>query len=156
MMKAILLYKAAIPYLCVPALIGTAVVTHTNHKAISRQIAKVHRPAPVRKPPLRAAYKPTARTGIETTALTVPLITEPTAPVCITYGGGLSGGGGGSGGIGIGGGYIGGVGTTLPPVSTPGTVSPVPEPSAWALSIIGFALIGGAMRSNRKRLPKEE
>lgn len=145
MMKAILLYKAAIPYLCVPALVGTAVITHTNHKAISRQIAKVYRPAPVRKPPVRTAYKPTARTGIETTAL----ISEPTAPVCITYGGGLSGGGG-SGGIGIGGGYIGGVGGTLPPVSTPGTTSPVPEPSAWTLSIIGFALIGGAMRSNRK------
>ena len=60
----------------------------------------------------------------------------------------IGGGGGGGGGIiGGGGGAIGG---GVPP-SPPPVVSPVPEPSTWALMLMGFAVIGLSLR--RKRRP---
>ena len=36
---------------------------------------------------------------------------------------------------------------------TNGVTAPVPEPSAWALMLIGFGLIGGAMRARNRRRP---
>ena len=42
--------------------------------------------------------------------------------------------------------YLDGFGGVLPPVS-----GAVPEPATWAMMIIGFAGVGGAIRSNRRK-----
>ena len=38
----------------------------------------------------------------------------------------------------------------VPPVVIPPTTSGVPEPSAWAMMLMGFMLIGGALRQQRR------
>ncbi|WP_246450666.1 PEPxxWA-CTERM sorting domain-containing protein [Sphingomonas rhizophila] len=66
----------------------------------------------------------------------------------VTFGGGGgSGGGGGGGCCGSGGG---GGGNT--PTDNPGTppVPAVPEPSTWAMLLIGFGAIGSALRRQRR------
>ncbi|GGE03870.1 hypothetical protein GCM10011529_07900 [Polymorphobacter glacialis] len=82
-------------------------------------------------------------------------------------GGGISGGRGGGfdGGSGGGGGGFGNVGfqpgtpgqpiVSPPPPGAPGVPalpesSPTPEPAVWAMSIIGFGVVGGAMRWQRR------
>ncbi len=35
--------------------------------------------------------------------------------------------------------------------ATPGVASVVPEPSTWALMLVGFAALGGALRASRRR-----
>ena len=61
-----------------------------------------------------------------------------------------------SGGGGSGGGFPGGGGPGAgnppggtPPTGTPPTPGPVPEPSTWALLIIGFFSVGAALRKRR-------
>lgn len=56
-------------------------------------------------------------------------------------GGGFAGGGGGGGGL---------VPPGTPPVAGPPSSSNAPEPAAWALMIIGFGALGGAMRWARR------
>lgn len=63
-------------------------------------------------------------------------------------GGGVIGGGGGGGAIG--GGPGGGDGG--PPPGPPPVTSPVPEPSTWALMMIGFGGIGWSLRRKRRPL----
>jgi hypothetical protein len=60
-------------------------------------------------------------------------------------GGGGGGGGGGSGGI-----------STPPATDTPPPSVPaaVPEPSTWAMMLVGFGAVGFAMRRRRKTQPK--
>ncbi|QTD57654.1 PEPxxWA-CTERM sorting domain-containing protein [Parasphingorhabdus cellanae] len=71
--------------------------------------------------------------------------------------------GGGPGGIG--GGSGGGSPGTLndpdpvvdppvdePPVADPPVISPVPEPMTWAMFILGFTLIGSALRRSRRKI----
>lgn len=63
-------------------------------------------------------------------------------------GGGVISGGGGGGGTG-GGGTGGGGDTMTPPVVTPtppATVAALPEPATWLTMILGFALMGVALR----------
>jgi hypothetical protein len=140
-MKTLLTYKG-IKYLCVAAALPTtAVVTHRSHKQINRVVERVH-PKPARK------YVAEAREPIPTPDLPIAPVAAITAAECVPGGGGFAGGGGSGGFIGVGGGAIGGVGA-LPPVGTPVTVSPVPEPSKWALMIFGFGGIGGVMRRRK-------
>lgn len=141
-MKTLLTYKG-IKYLCIAAALPTtAVVTHRSHKQINRVVERVHpKPKPARK------YVAEVRKPIPATDLPIAPVAAIATAECVPGSGGFAGGGGGSGGfIGVGGGAIGGVGSVLPPVGTPVTVSPVPEPSKWALMIFGFGGIGGAMR----------
>ncbi len=56
------------------------------------------------------------------------------APIIGGIGGGVIGGGGGGGG------------SSGPPPSPPPVTSPVPEPSTWALLLLGFGLLGASMR----------
>ena len=140
MMKAFLVYKAAVPYLCVPALIGTAVVTHQVDRHVARQV----RHAPVKRPPAKAkAARPAfhaERTGIAATEIKTLSVAAEAVALCPPTG--LSGGGDGSGG------FI-GIGGAPPPVG----VSPVPEPSTWFGMILGFGTFGIVMR--RRRVDRE-
>lgn len=74
-------------------------------------------------------------------ALTVPGGSGGFTPV----GGGFIGGGGGGG---SGGG--GGDGGVIPPPPAPPPVAAVPEPSTWALMLIGFAAVGASIRRTKK------
>lgn len=141
-MKTLLTYKG-IKYLCIAAALPTtAVVTHRSHKQINRVVERVHpKPKPARK------YVAEVRKPIPAPELPIAPAAAIATAECVPNGGGFAGGGGGSSGfIGVGGGNI---GTGLPPVGTPVTVSPVPEPSKWALMIFGFGGIGGAMRRRK-------
>jgi hypothetical protein len=175
-MKTILTYKA-VKYLCVAAMVpGTAVVTQTHHKQITRQVhhAKrvvnriAHKPVFVDVPPIEQVDMDDADIASSKIDLTpVPVACVPGFDSPISdggYDGGVSIGGGGiGGGIGIGGGSIGGGGgggIIAPPISTVPTVppvtsvpvTPVPEVSTWFMTIAGFGVIGKAMRNhNRKR-----
>ena len=75
---------------------------------------------------------------------------------------GVGGGGGGFPGVFIPGGGGGGIiipppavnppvtPPVTPPVVIPPTTSGVPEPSAWAMMLLGFLLMGGAIRQQRR------
>ena len=64
----------------------------------------------------------------------------------------IGGGGGGSGGGGSGGGGGGGGGISVPP-PVPPVVNAIPEPSTWALLLLGFAAVGASLRrTNANRL----
>ena len=136
-MKTLLTYKG-IKYLCIAAALPTtAVVTHKSHKQINRVVERVH---PKPKPAHR--YVAEVRKPIPATDLPIVPVAAIATAECVPGGGGFAGGGGGSGGfIGVGGGNI---GITLAPMSSP--TSPVPEPSGWALMILGFGVVGGVMR----------
>jgi len=140
-MKTLLTYKG-IKYLCIAAALPTtAVVTHKNHKQINRVVERIY-PKPARK------YVAEVRKPIPATDLPIAPVAAIATAECVPGGVGFAGGGGSGGFIGVGGGNIGGVGA-LPPVGTPVTVSPVPEPSKWALMIFGFGGIGGVMRRRK-------
>jgi len=133
-MKTLLTYKG-IKYLCIAAALPTtAVVTHRSHKQINRVVERVH-PNPVRK------YVAEARKPIPATDLPIAPAAAIATAECIPSGGGFAGGGDTGGFIGVGGGNI---GITPTPISSP--ASPVPEPSGWALMILGFGAVGGVMR----------
>lgn len=134
-MKTLLTYKG-IKYLCIAAALPTtAVVTHKSHKQINRVVERVH---PKPKPAHR--YVAEVRKPIPATELPIAPVAAIATAECVPGGGGFVGGGGGSGGfIGVGGGNIG-----ITPISSP--TSPVPEPSGWALMILGFGVVGGVMR----------
>jgi len=136
-MKTLLTYKG-IKYLCIAAALPTtAVVTHKSHKQINRVVERVH-PKPARK------YVAEVRKPIPATDLPItPVAAIPTAE-CVPGGGGFAGGGGSGGFIGVGGSNI---SITPTPISSP--TSPVPEPSGWALMILGFGVVGGVMRRKR-------
>jgi hypothetical protein len=84
-------------------------------------------------------------------------VASPPTPIIPVTGGGppiLSnipppGGGGGGGGF-----TPPVVTTTETPVTPPTPVTPVPEPATWAMMILGFAMIGRAMRRNTLAGPK--
>lgn len=135
-MKTLLTYKG-IKYLCIAAVLPTtAVVTHRSHKQINRVVERVHpKPTPARK------YVAEARQPIPATVLPIAPVAAIATAECIPSGGGFAGGGGSGGFIGVGGGNIG-----ITPISSP--TSPVPEPSGWALMILGFGVVGGVMRRN--------
>lgn len=146
-MKALLIYKAAVPYLCVPALIGTAAVTHQVDRHVARQErhAQAKRP-PAKAKPARPAFR-AERIGITATDIKALPVVAEAAAICPPTG--LSGGGGGSGGtggfIGIGGAPI-SIGP-IPPTGSP--PSSVPEPSGWVGMILGFGTFGIVMRRRR-------
>ena len=73
-----------------------------------------------------------------------PLASGPGIFIPGTGSGGGGGGGGTGGGPGGGGGGGGGVIITPPPV--PPVINAVPEPSTWALLILGFGAIGASIR----------
>lgn len=134
-MKTLLTYKG-IKYLCIAAALPTtAVVTHRSHKQIDRVVERVH-PKPAHR------YVAEVRKPIPATDLPIAPVASIATAECIPGGGGFAGGGGTGGFIGVGGGNIGGVGNA--PISSP--TSPVPEPSGWALMILGFGVVGGVMR----------
>ena len=67
------------------------------------------------------------------------------------------GGAGGFVGGGGGGGSGGGGGISTPPATespAPSVPAPVPEPSTWAMMLVGFGAIGFAMRRRRKTHPQ--
>jgi len=133
-MKTLLTYKG-IKYLCIAAALPTtAVVTHRSHKQINRVVERVH-PKPARK------YVAEVRKPIPATDLPIAPVAAIATAECIPGGGGFAGGGGSGGFIGVGGGNI---GITPTPITSPS--SPVPEPSGWALMILGFGVVGGVMR----------
>lgn len=137
-MKTLLTYKG-IKYLCIAAALPTtAVVTHRSHKQINRVVERVHpKPTSARK------YVAEVRQPIPATDLPIAPVAAIATAECIPGGGGFAGGGSGYGGfIGVGGGNIGGVGSA--PIDSP--TSPIPEPSGWALMILGFGVVGGVMR----------
>ena len=71
----------------------------------------------------------------------------PVGPILSSSGGGSSGGGS-SGGTSSGASSSGG--------DTPGVPSAVPEPSTWAMIILGFGCIGGILRLAGRRLARAE
>jgi hypothetical protein len=77
-----------------------------------------------------------------------PIVTDLLPPVGPPPGGLIFGGGGGGGG----GGLIG----SVPPSVIPPVPSAVPEPSTWALMLLGFGAIGGSLRRARRREAKLE
>jgi len=135
-MKTLLTYKG-IKYLCIAAALPTtAVVTHRSHKQINRVVERVHpKPKPVRK------YVAEVRKPIPATDLPIAPVAAIATAECVPSGGGFTGGGGSGGFIGISGGNI---GIAPTPITSP--TSPVPEPSGWALMILGFGVVGGVMR----------
>lgn len=131
-MKTLLTYKG-IKYLCIAAALPTtAVVTHKSHKQINRVVDRIH-PKPVRK------YVAEVRKPIPATDLPIAPVAAIATAECVPGGGGFAGGGGSGGFIGVGGGNIG-----ITPITSP--TSPIPEPSGWALMILGFGVVGGVMR----------
>lgn len=131
-MKTLLTYKG-IKYLCIAAALPTtAVVTHKNHKQIKRIVERIH-PKPARR------YVAEVRKPIPATDLPIAPVSAIATAECVPGGGGFAGGGGTGGFIGVGGGNIG-----ITPITSP--TSPVPEPSGWALMILGFGVVGGVMR----------
>lgn len=139
-MKTLLTYKG-IKYLCIAATLPTtAVVTHRSHKQINQVVERV-RPKPAPRKYVAEARKP-----IPATDLPIAPVAAIATAECIPGSGGFPGGGGGAGGfIGVGGGNIG-----ITPSTPASPTSPVPEPSGWALMILGFGVVGGVMR--RKQL----
>lgn len=134
-MKTLLTYKG-IKYLCIAAALPTtAVVTHKSHKQINRVVERVQ---PKPKPAPRK-YVAEVRKPIPATDLPIAPVSAIATAECIPGGGGFADGGGSGGFIGVGGGNIG-----YTPISSP--ASPVPEPSGWALMILGFGAVGGVMR----------
>lgn len=134
-MKTLLTYKG-IKYLCIAAALPTtAVVTHKSHKQINRMVERVQ-PNPARR------HVTVVRQSIQATAPYIAPAAAIASAECVTAGGFAGGGGGSSSPIG---GYLGGAGSFVapPPVST---TSPVPEPSGWAMMILGFGIFGGVMR----------
>jgi hypothetical protein len=103
---------------------------------------------------------------VEAPVITQPLdkVVTPSGPVAISPPpGGIVGGPGGGGfpGVFIPGGGGGGIlipppavnppvtPPITPPIVIPPTTSGVPEPSAWAMMLLGFLLIGGVLRRQR-------
>lgn len=87
---------------------------------------------------------------IETTPLVAMGAPLPETPVIGGSGGGppflsdipLPGGGGG-------GGFTPPITTTVTPEVPPTPVAPVPEPASWAMMLLGFAMIGRAVRQRK-------
>jgi hypothetical protein len=138
------------------AVMGVAVVAPPVivHK-IDRRVAKVEKRVAVQQAVdkvrrERPAFHAKREAIVATDFRVAPVIAEAAA-ACVPYGGpsggGFAGGGGTGGFVGIGGAYIGGVGAAPPPVS----VSPVPEPSTWAMMSGGMFGIGAVMRRSRKK-----
>lgn len=144
------------------AVMGVAVVAPPViiHK-IDRRVAKVEKRVAVRNAIAatrreRPAYRVERKGVVATDFKTLPVAAEVAAQ-CVPYGGLSGGGGGGLGGatggyIGIGGDVI-GIGHTPPPGN--GITPAVPEPSGWALMILGFGLMGTNMRSIRRDAKRE-
>lgn len=129
------------------AVMGVAVVAPPVivHK-IDRRVAKVEKRVAVQQAVAKVRRERPAfhvkREAIVATDFHAPPVIAEAAAKCVPYGGGFAGGGGGTGGfIGIGGAPI-SIGHTPEPVVT----SPVPEPSGWALMILGFGAFGIVMR----------
>lgn len=142
--------------------IGAAVVAPPVivHK-IDRHVAKVERRAAVRQAVAKVRGERPAfhakREAIAATDFHAPPVIAQAAATCVPSGGpsggGLAGVGGGSGGyLGIGGDVI-GIGHAPPPGN--GITPAVPEPSGWALMILGFGLMGTNMRSIRRDAKRE-
>jgi hypothetical protein len=125
-----------------PAAVTHVVDRHVAKKAIAKAVIKAKRERP--------AFHAKREAIVATDFRAAPVIAEAAA-ACVPYGGpsggGFAGGGGTGGFVGIGGGYIGGVGAAPPPVS----VSPVPEPSTWAMMSGGMFGIGAVIRRSRKK-----
>lgn len=137
-MKTLLTYKS-IKYLCIAAALPTtAVVTHRSHKQINRVVERVH-PKPARK------YVAEVRQPIPATDLPIAPVAAIATAECVPGGGGFAGGGGPGGFIGVGGGNIG-----FTPSTPASPTSPVPEPSGWALMILGLGVVGGVMRRKQQ------
>jgi hypothetical protein len=110
-------------------------------------------------PKIRAPYGPPTAYEALVTPPIAPIAPLPQAPLYATIAGGppivAPGSGGGPGGppvlSNIPGPGGGGGGTFTPPVTlaTPQAPPPaeaVPEPASWAMMLLGFALMGGALR----------
>ena len=113
---------------------------------------------------------PTPPPPVEAPVIAQPLdkvLNAPPGPVAISPPVGGGGGGGGFPGVFIPGGGGGGIiipppavnppvtppitpPVVVPPVVIPPTTSGVPEPSAWAMMLMGFLLMGGALRQQRR------
>ena len=78
----------------------------------------------------------------------LPALALPAPGLATGPGGSLAVGGPGGGGGGNSGG--GGLPPAAPPsLTTPDAVAPVPEPSTWAMMIVGMGLVAGALRRRR-------
>ena len=168
-MKAALLSKAAL-CICPPAMLAT---TAAYVPPVRKAVHHATRPAPKAPPSHARAQRPAA------TAAAVPcpaaFINAPVVPqatfasevppdgVASNYfgspaGGGVLVGGAGPGGAAPGGGGVpggGGPGGSVPGGGVPGsgggeTPTPaIPEPSTWSMMLLGFGLLGAALRSRR-------
>jgi hypothetical protein len=88
--------------------------------------------------PLLGFFPPT--TAIATAGIPGLLTPVPgVPPVVIAASPAAVGGGGGGGGV-----------TPVPPTQVPTVTPAVPEPGTWATMLLGFALMGGALRFRRR------
>jgi hypothetical protein len=117
-----------------------------------RALAKVRPPAGVLEQP----FAPVTESEVSSSAVENALapgadVSAPSLGEQFSPGGNPGFGGGPGGSIIFPGGVGGGVVTPSPPPAIPPVTSAVPEPSTWALMLMGFLGIGASLRSNHRR-----
>jgi hypothetical protein len=152
-MKAALLSKAAL-CICPPAIVATTAAYVPPVRAAIHHATRPHaKPVAHARPQSVSAVKggPCAPGFVATPLIPLSTFAAPVPPDALSSsnpflgavafpGVGVSGFGGGGGG-----GATGGGGAPTPPVTA------VPEPTTWSLMLIGFGLLGGALRSRRSK-----